>query len=332
MRGSPGGFALPPNAGPPPPKTPFAFFAFFAVNSAHTSLRAMDFAAQFSQLRLEAEQALDRFVPTAQTRPMRLHAAMRYSLEAGGKRIRPVLVLAAAELFGRRAEAAAAAAAIESVHTYSLIHDDLPALDNDDLRRGRPTCHKAFDEPTAILAGDALLTHAFALLASHYADRPTLAAALVCELGQAAGSTELIGGQMEDIECEKAPATRDQVEFIHNGKTAAMIACSLALGGLIGGADEAQLATLRRFGRAVGLAFQVIDDVLDTTATSAELGKTAGKDATAQKATMVRVLGLDGARQRAAELTAAALSDLSKLPGDTAFLRALVESLLHRGS
>ncbi len=292
----------------------------------------MDFAAQLSQLRLEAEQALDRFVPAAQTRPSRLHSAMRYSLEAGGKRIRPVLVSAAAELFGRRADAGAAAAAIECVHTYSLIHDDLPALDNDDLRRGRPTCHKQFDEPTAILAGDALLTHAFALLASHYADRPTLATALVRELGQAAGSTELIGGQMEDIEAEKTPATRDQVEFIHNGKTAAMIACSLALGGLIGGADEAQLATLRRLGRAVGLAFQVIDDVLDTTATSAALGKTAGKDATAQKATMVRVLALDGARARAAELTAAALAELSKLPGDTAFLRALVESLLHRGN
>jgi len=316
----------------PPAKTLFAFSAVFAVNSARTHPRAMDFAAQLSQLRLEAEQALDRFVPAAQTRPSRLHSAMRYSLEAGGKRIRPVLVSAAAELFGRRADAGAAAAAIECVHTYSLIHDDLPALDNDDLRRGRPTCHKQFDEPTAILAGDALLTHAFALLASHYADRPTLATALVRELGQAAGSTELIGGQMEDIEAEKSPATRDQVEFIHNGKTAAMIACSLALGGLIGGADEAQLATLRRLGRAVGLAFQVIDDVLDTTATSAALGKTAGKDATAQKATMVRVLALDGARARAAELTAAALAELSKLPGDTAFLRALVESLLHRGN
>ena len=292
----------------------------------------MDFAAQFSQLRLEAEQALDRFVPAAQTRPSRLHSAMRYSLEAGGKRIRPVLVLAAADLFGKRSDAAAAAAAIECVHTYSLIHDDLPALDNDDLRRGRPTCHKAFDEPTAILAGDALLTHAFALLAANYADRPALATALVRALGQAAGSTELIGGQMEDIEAERTPATRDQVEFIHNGKTAAMIACSLALGGLVGGADAAQHAALRRLGRAVGLAFQTIDDVLDATATSAALGKTAGKDAQAQKATMVRVLGLDGARERAAAYTAEALAELSKRPGDTAFLRALVESLLHRGS
>jgi len=292
----------------------------------------MDFAAQLSQLRHEAEQALDRFVPAAQARPSRLHAAMRYSLEAGGKRIRPVLVLAAADLFGRRVDAAAAAVAIECVHTYSLIHDDLPALDNDDLRRGRPTCHKAFDEPTAILAGDALLTHAFALLASHYSDRPQLATALVRALGHAAGSTELIGGQMEDIEAEKTPATRDQVEFIHNGKTAAMIAVSLGFGGLIGGAAPEQLESLSRLGREVGLAFQVIDDVLDATATSAALGKTAGKDAQAQKATMVRVLGLDGARERAAAHTAAALAELSKLPGDTAFLRALVESLLHRGN
>ncbi|HLP09582.1 MAG TPA: farnesyl diphosphate synthase [Opitutaceae bacterium] len=291
----------------------------------------MDFATQFQQFRLEAEQALDRHVPAASTRPARLHAAMRYSLEAGGKRIRPILVLAAAELFGKRADAGAAAAAVECVHTYSLIHDDLPALDNDDLRRGRPTCHRAFDEPTAILAGDALLTHAFALLATHYAERPTLAAALVRELGHAAGSTELIGGQMEDIEAEKTPATRDQVEFIHNGKTAAMIAVSLAFGGLIGGADTAQLDALRRLGREVGLAFQVIDDVLDATATSAELGKTAGKDAKAEKATMVRVLGLNGARERAARHTAAALAELAKLPGNTAFLRALVESLLHRG-
>ena len=257
---------------------------------------------------------------------------MRYSLEAGGKRIRPVLVLAAAELFGCRRDALAAAVAIECVHTYSLIHDDLPALDNDDLRRGRPTCHKAFDEPTAILAGDALLTHAFALLASHYAESPALAVDLVRELGQAAGSTELIGGQMEDIQAENTPATRDQVEFIHNGKTAAMIAVSLVCGGLIGGASHDELESLRRLGRALGLAFQVVDDVLDATATSPELGKTAGKDAAAQKATMVRVLGLDGARECARAHTAAALAELQKLPGDTAFLQSLIASLENRGN
>jgi len=292
----------------------------------------MDFSDQFQGFRLEAEQALDRWVPAATTRPTRLHAAMRYSLEAGGKRLRPMLVLAAADRYGRRSDALAAAVAIECVHTYSLIHDDLPAMDNDDLRRGRPTCHKAFDEATAILAGDALLTHAFALLAAHYGDRPALAIALVRELGFAAGSTALVGGQMEDIEAEKTAATREQVEFIHAGKTAAMIAASLVCGGLVGGATAAEIEALRRLGQELGLAFQVIDDVLDATATSTELGKTAGKDAHAQKATMVRVLGLDGARDRAKAHTASALRELSQLPGDTSFLKKLVESLETRGS
>lgn len=275
---------------------------------------------------------MDRLLPAAQTRPARLHSAMRYSLEAGGKRLRPVLALAAAELWGRRDDALPASVALECVHTYSLIHDDLPAMDNDDLRRGRPTCHKAFDEPTAILAGDALLTFAFSLLAENYAARPALAAALVRELGRAAGSTLLVGGQMEDIEAEKTPATREQVEFIHAGKTAAMVEVSLVAGGLVGGAGAAEVETLRRLGHELGIAFQVIDDVLDATATSAALGKTAGKDAKSEKATMVRVLGLDGARTRAAAHTAAALAEVGKLPGDTAFLRALVASLLDRKS
>jgi len=292
----------------------------------------MEFSAQLQVYRHDAEVALDRLVPPAATPPARLHAAMRYSLEAGGKRLRPVLVLAAAARNGRETEALAAAVAIECVHTYSLIHDDLPAMDNDDLRRGRPTCHKAFDEATAILAGDALLTHAFAVLASHYGDRPALAIALVRELSVAAGSTALVGGQMEDIAAEKAPATREQVEFIHAGKTAAMIAASLVCGGLVGGAPTAEIEALRRLGRELGLAFQVVDDVLDATATSTELGKTAGKDANAQKATMVRVLGLDGARERAKAHTAAALAALAQLPGENTFLRSLVESLEHRGN
>jgi geranylgeranyl pyrophosphate synthase len=290
----------------------------------------MDFATQLQQLRDEAEQAIDRFVPAASTRPARLHSAMRHSLEAGGKRIRPVLVLAASDLFGRRADAAAAAVAIECLHTYSLIHDDLPALDNDDLRRGRPTCHKAFDEATAILAGDALLTHAFAVLATAYADRPALANSLVRELAAAAGSTELIGGQMEDIETERREATAEQVGYIHYGKTAALLAFALAAGGLVGGAAPAQLDSLRRLGRAVGLAFQAVDDVLDTTATAADLGKTVGKDAKSGKATLVKVLGLEGAKKRAQEYTDAATAELSQLPGDTKFLRSLVDSLLQR--
>ena len=290
----------------------------------------MDFSTQIGAYRAEVERALDELVPAATIRPSRLHGAMRYSLEAGGKRLRPMLVLAAAELYGRRAEALPAAVALECVHTYSLIHDDLPALDNDALRRGRPTCHVAYDEATAILAGDALLTHAFALLATGYSARPTVATALVRELSTAAGSTQLIGGQMEDIEAEKSAASLDQVIFIHAGKTAAMIAASLACGGLVGDAPAADLATLRTVGRDLGLAFQTLDDILDATSTSTQLGKTAGKDAQAQKATIVSVLGLAGARERARTDTEAARQHLASLPGDTRFLHALIESLERR--
>src|SRR3954462_155426 len=194
------------------------------------------------------ERGLDLHVPRADTRPARLHTAMRYSLEAGGKRLRPTVVLATADLFGATEDAALPAAiAIECIHTYSLIHDDLPCMDNDDLRRGRPTAHKQFDEATALLAGDALLTHAFALLATAYAAQPTLAHALVRELAEAAGSQRLIGGQMEDLLAEKkADATKDELEFIHLNKTAAMIEAALVMGGLIGGAGDDMLAALRR--------------------------------------------------------------------------------------
>src|SRR5688572_3665558 len=200
----------------------------------------MDYPAEHQRLLASVERGLSLYVPSAQTRPARLHTAMRYSLDAGGKRLRPVLVLAAAELFGAANEAALpAAVAIECVHTYSLIHDDLPCMDNDDLRRGRPTAHKAFDEATALLTGDALLTHAFALLTESYAATPALAHALVRELADAAGSRRLIGGQMEDLLAEKkSGVTRATLEFIHLNKTAAMIEASFVMGGLIGGAND----------------------------------------------------------------------------------------------
>lgn len=292
----------------------------------------MDFPAELSRRVRLVEAGLDRFVPRADTRPARLHTAMRYSLEAGGKRLRPVLVLAAAETLGASPEAALpAAVAVECVHTYSLIHDDLPCMDNDDLRRGRPTAHKAFDEATALLAGDALLTHAFALLATAYADRPALAHALTRELADAAGSRRLIGGQMEDLLAEKkADATAAELEFIHLNKTAAMIEASLVLGGLVAGAAEPTLATLRQIGRDLGLAFQIIDDILDATADSATLGKTAGKDAKSGKTTFVRLHGLDRSRTLAAEHSAAALAALKSLPGDAAFLAAIVDKMSRR--
>jgi geranylgeranyl pyrophosphate synthase len=291
-----------------------------------------DFSAELRRHVARIEQAINRVLPAAQARPQRLHTAMRYSLESGGKRLRPVLLVAAAELFGAAPDAALpAAVAIECVHTYSLIHDDLPCMDNDDLRRGRPTVHKAFDEATALLAGDALLTFAFALLARNYANQPSLAARLVDELAGAAGSSRLIGGQMEDLIAEKkADPTAEELEFIHLNKTAAMIEVALVAGAAIGRATEPQITTTRRFGRALGLAFQIVDDILDVTADTATLGKTAGKDARDGKATYVKLHGLHRARQIAREHTAEALAALRELPGDTAFLASLVETMATR--
>lgn len=324
----------------------------------------MDFQAELKRHIARIERGLDLHVPRADARPTRLHAAMRYSLEAGGKRLRPMLVLATAELFesSLRPQATAgapqpidplpAAVAIECVHTYSLIHDDLPCMDNDELRRGRPTAHKAFDEATALLAGDALLTHAFALLATAYAARPGLAHALIRELSDAAGSRRLIGGQMEDLLAEKkSDATAEELEFIHLNKTAAMIEAALVMGGVVGlagieqpaesgeisrpgsrppSAATGEIAALRRAGRHLGLAFQIIDDVLDATGDSATLGKTAGKDARAGKTTYVKLHGLDASRRLAAEHTRAAREALGTLPGDRRFLESLVDTMAAR--
>ncbi|HET7536363.1 MAG TPA: farnesyl diphosphate synthase [Candidatus Didemnitutus sp.] len=292
----------------------------------------MNFTAELQAYRERVEKALDAHVPKASTPPARLHEAMRYSLEAGGKRLRPVLVLAAADLFGAKPGAAdAAAVAVECIHTYSLIHDDLPCMDNDDLRRGRPTAHKQFDEATALLAGDALLTHAFHLLATGYRDRPVVLGHLVAELGHAASSERLIGGQMEDLLAEKkSNATADELRSIHVKKTGAMIIASLAMGGLVADASGEQLTTLRIAGAHLGLAFQIIDDILDATADSATLGKTAGKDAKADKTTYVKLHGLPASRQHAREQTDAALAAFAKLPGGAPFLTALAQDMAAR--
>jgi geranylgeranyl pyrophosphate synthase len=316
----------------------------------------MDFTAQLNAHVARVERGLATLVPAATARPARLHTAMRYSLEAGGKRLRPVLVLAAAELFAPPPHfppfpaALAAAVAVECVHTYSLIHDDLPCMDNDDLRRGRPTAHKQFDEATALLAGDALLTHAFALLVEYYyAPQPILATELIRVLADAAGSRRLIGGQMEDLLAEKKPdATADELEFIHLNKTAAMIEAALVMGGMVGLVARTpsvtptaairtrpnefppEIATLRRAGRHLGLAFQIIDDLLDATADTATLGKTAGKDAKAGKTTFVKLHGLAAARARADKESAAAIAEFKKLPGQAPFLVALTEQMQSR--
>ena len=291
----------------------------------------MDFNAEFADHQARIERGIDRLLPQADAEPRRLHEAMRYSMQAGGKRLRPVLTLAAARLFdpAGRTDPLAAAVAVECVHTYSLIHDDLPCMDNDDLRRGRPTCHKAFDEATALLAGDALLTLAFALVAASYP--PPAATALIRELAAAAGSEHLIGGQMADLLAEKNPrATPADLDFIHRNKTGALIEAALAMGAIAGGAEAAHLGRLREAGRHLGLAFQIVDDILDATGDAATLGKTPGKDLAANKATFVRFHGIAASRQAAAEHTAGAVAALQALPGESGFLIALAGMMAGR--
>ena len=299
----------------------------------------MDFTTKLNALVSRTEDAIGRFVPALLPQtpagPARIHAAMRHSLQAGGKRLRPVLTLAAAGLGtpDRPDAALAAAVALECVHTYSLIHDDLPCMDDDDLRRGRPTCHRAFDEATALLAGDALLTEAFVILADAYSDRPVLCAALIRELADAASARRLIGGQMQDLLAERTIGTvvsATELDFIHLNKTAAMLETSLVCGGLVGSLPPAACETLRRAGRHLGLAFQIVDDVLDATAATADLGKTAGKDARDGKATYVSIHGIEAARAIAGETTALALDAIRELPGDTSFLLALAGHMLAR--
>src|SRR5208283_1999075 len=286
----------------------------------------MDFAEALRLRVARVEEGIDRLLPPSTEPSGRLHAAMRYSMQAGGKRLRPVLVLAASELFDAPggADPLGAAGRVVFVHNYSLVHDDLPCMDNDSLRRGRPTAHKAFDEATALLAGDALLTLAFEILAGAYPGSPALSAALVAELAGAAGSRRLIGGQMEDLIAERgAKATPEGLRFIHENKTAAMIAAALAMGGICAGAPDPMVETLRAGGRQLGLAFQIVDDVLDATSDTATLGKTAGKDAKAGKATYVSVHGLEAARRIARESSESAVAILRLLPGETGFLTTL---------
>lgn len=278
----------------------------------------------------QAESSLRRLTPAATVRPARLHEAMRYSLEAGGKRLRPVLCLAAAAAFDPRADAAHAATALECVHTYSLIHDDLPCMDDSDLRRGRPSCHVSFDEATALLAGDALQPLAFELLATGYAADPALATALVRELAVSAGSTLLVGGQTEDIDGQENDA--DRIEFILRGKTAAMLSASFAMGALVGGATAAEVEHFRRAGRAAGIAFQLVDDLLDLTADAAELGKPVRADAENGKSTYADMHGLGATKERIEALTIETVGHLRATKGDTAFLVELVRRMAARRS
>jgi geranylgeranyl diphosphate synthase type II len=277
------------------------------------------------------DRALDRFLPKATAKPQTIHKAMRYSLFAGGKRLRPVLALASAEACGGTVEdAMPAACAVECIHTYSLIHDDLPCMDDDDLRRGRPTNHKVFGEGIAVLAGDALLTSAFEILAQTRGAKRYPVAAQVADLAHASGSRWLVGGQVADLEGEGCKLNAAELQYIHECKTAALLTVSIRLGAMSANATPAQLKSLTTFGKSVGLAFQVIDDILDVTQSSEKLGKTAGKDLNAQKATYPAIHGLEKSRQTARRLTASAHAVLRpfKKNGDT--LSALADYLLAR--
>ena len=292
---------------------------------------SFDLATWLAACTAEVDRALDRLLPPAAARPATIHKAMRYSLFAGGKRIRPALVLAAAEACGgRRADALPAAAAVECIHTYSLIHDDLPAMDDDDLRRGRPTSHKVFGEGIAILAGDALLTVAFDLVARCRDTPRHRQPAFVRELAEASGSLQLIAGQVADLEGEGKQLAEAELRYIHERKTSALLRGAARLGGMTANATPAQMRALSDFGHHVGLAFQVIDDILDVTQTSATLGKTAGKDLAAKKATYPAIVGLEKSRAIAARLTNKAFAALKPFQGRATALAALAEYLLKR--
>jgi geranylgeranyl diphosphate synthase, type II len=279
----------------------------------------------------EVDSALDRLLPKASVKPTTIHRAVRYSLFAGGKRMRPILCLAAAEACaGGYDNAIFPACAVECVHTYSLIHDDLPCMDDDDLRRGRPTSHKVFGEAIAVLAGDALLTAGFEMLALMREPRRYRLKDLLGELALAAGSRRLIAGQVADLEAEGKKSSRRELRSIHEGKTAAMIVASLKLGAMAVDAAPARVASLGRFGHYLGLAFQVIDDILDVTQTSEKLGKSAGKDIAAQKTTYPALIGLAPARREARRLTAAANRALEPFGSSGVRLRQLAAHLLAR--
>jgi geranylgeranyl diphosphate synthase, type II len=287
----------------------------------------------FEEDRALIETVLFRLLPSEDTPPVSIHRAMRYSVSAGGKRIRPILCLEAARLFtSDLAGAVDAGCALEFIHTYSLIHDDLPALDNDDLRRGKPTNHKVFGEAIAILAGDALLTLAFQTLANAPVEA-TRCVRAISEVGAAAGTVKgMVGGQVADIEGERKPVDQAGLEYIHRSKTAALIRASIVAGAIAGGAPDDDVERLRRFGENIGWAFQVVDDILDVEESSAALGKTAGKDQAQQKATYPSLYGLPKSREIASDLAERAICELGAYGERGANLRALGEFLVARRS
>ena len=285
----------------------------------------------FEEDRLAVDAHLERLLPAESAAPASIHEAMRYSVFAGGKRIRPILCVETARIFEPDASFALfPGCAIEFIHTYSLIHDDLPALDNDDLRRGKPTCHKKFGEATAILAGDALLTLAFETIAATPVSSERRVS-MVTEIATAAGTVNgMVGGQVADLEAEGQKVGPKTLEYIHKSKTAALIRASITSGALSAGAPSGDVARLRRFGEAIGWAFQVTDDILDVEESSAALGKTAGKDVVQQKATYPAVFGLERSHQIANDLATKAIGELELYGEKAERLRTIAEFLVLR--
>lgn len=290
----------------------------------------MDYQTKNGEYLTRIEAGIDSLLPQGDTRPSLIHEAMLYSMKAGGKRLRPILVLAAAEMANAPIEALPAAIAIECLHTYSLIHDDMPCVDNSDLRRGRPTSHKVFGEAMALLAGDALLTESFRILSVSYDTSPTIGYALMQTLSLAASSKALIGGQVEDILGEGRAIDKGDLDFIHLNKTAALITAALEMGLLHASPDAEDLAAIRRAGRAMGLAFQIIDDILDVTSDTASMGKSVGRDAELGKNTYVKFYGIDASRKRAAELTEETLAELARWAARADYLKALALDMAQR--
>jgi geranylgeranyl diphosphate synthase, type II len=288
------------------------------------------------------DAALDRLIPLETTPPVSIHKAMRHSVFAGGKRLRPVLCMEAGRMIFISMPAVSTpagslpegieelGAALEMLHTYSLIHDDLPALDNDDLRRGRPTCHKVFGEAIAILAGDALQTQAYEVL-SRLKCPPESRVRIIEEIARGTGTVDgMIGGQVVDLEAEHTQPSAEVLEYIHRSKTAALITASLVSGGLYAGAKDNEVARLRAFGLAIGLAFQIVDDVLDVTQTSEQLGKTAGKDTASEKATYPALFGIDASIRKADGLVKEAFAELESFGERAEPLKELARYLVER--
>ncbi len=294
-------------------------------------LTLADFVAD---VRARVDAALDELIPGADISPTRLHEAIRWSVFAGGKRVRPAIVFAVGETFGAsRTDLGRTAAAVEMIHTYSLIHDDLPAMDDDDLRRGRATSHRQFDEATAILAGDVLQTLAFKAIATDEVLSPEKRLKLISLMADAAGTPSgMVAGQQLDLDAEGETLSIAALEKIHRQKTGALITASAVAGAIIGEAEEAELVAIRTFAEKLGLLFQITDDLLDVTQGTAALGKTAGKDAAAAKATYPGHYGVEKSHELATQICTEAGAELAALPRDTSLLRGLAEMIAQRKS